>query len=88
MKYLILLLMAVTVTACLEKKAITAHKTNNPDVPVSLLFEHDGCSVFRFVDAERFHYYVRCATFGKQQTMYEYNCGKTCIQYESISTHQ
>lgn len=33
--------------------------TTNAEIRVALLFEHDGCKVYRFRDRER-HYFVKC----------------------------
>lgn len=35
--------------------------TNNPRIKLGLLFEHDGCSIYRFVDGSwTNHYYIKC----------------------------
>jgi hypothetical protein len=64
--------------------------SSNPGFVVSLLFEHDGCEVFRFVDGGNYRYYVRCkpgddVTAIEQHTQY---CGKNCYRtvQEEIQT--
>jgi hypothetical protein len=37
---------------------VNTTKTNNKDVEVSLLFEHDGIKVYRFYDNGSYVYYV------------------------------
>jgi len=35
-------------------------QTDNRDIHVTLLFEHDGCKVYRFTDAGSYIYYANC----------------------------
>lgn len=53
----IVLIAALALVGCVETP-VSTNKTNNQSVPVSLLFEHEGCKVFRFQDGGRYHYYV------------------------------
>lgn len=39
---------------------VAKNTTDNPKVPVDLLFTNNGCSVYRFFDAGRYHYYADC----------------------------
>jgi hypothetical protein len=73
-----MVLVALALAGCAEE-AVSVSSSNNPNVPVSLLFEHDGCRVYRFKDAGRFHYYVTCAGRAErtQSEWFEY-CGKKC----------
>ena len=36
--------------------------TKNPGITLGLLFEHDGCSIYRFRDGSPLtkHYYIKC----------------------------
>lgn len=45
------------VVGCANEPVSTS-KTNNPHVPVSLLFERDGVKVYRFEDGGDYHYYA------------------------------
>lgn len=57
--------------------------TNNRDVPVSLLFTHEGCSVYRFYDAGSSRYYANC---GNSSAGWRESCGKNCQRDMSVST--
>lgn len=62
-----LLLMAglmLSGTGCLAEP-VRKSATSNPEISVGLLFEYDGCKVYRFVD-DRVHYFVRC---GRESTV-------------------
>jgi hypothetical protein len=61
--------------AC-AKDPIRTNSTNNPDIAVSLLFEHDGCKVYRFVDEGTYRYFTNC----KGSTSWEESCGKNCTK--------
>lgn len=54
------LLLAVLLAVGCTKSPVSVDKTNNPEVPVELLFEHEGCRVFRFYDTGRPHYFASC----------------------------
>jgi|SRR6185437_12839664 len=44
-----------------EVSAVATVKTNNPNMKVDFLFEHEGCRVYRFSDNGNDHYYAKCA---------------------------
>lgn len=67
-------------TAC--KPATQTDRTNNPDISVDLLFEKDGCQVYRFWDFG-WHYFASCP--GSAVTTPKV-CGKGCIRDEEIPT--
>jgi hypothetical protein len=56
-----------------EKDPIGKSSTNNPDVTVSLLFEHEGVKVYRFYDNGHAVYY----TDARGRTSWQQNQGKT-----------
>lgn len=58
-KVLLALAVIATVSSCKEmlKEEI---QTDNQNIKVQLLFEHDGCKVYRFYDA-RWVYYTDCS---------------------------
>ena len=82
MKYL-LMLSVLFLMSC-GTDPVNTKATNNPDVNVSLLFEHDGCKVFRFWD-RTYHYYVVCSK-ANAQTLSQESCGKNCTRDEEITT--
>lgn len=61
-----------------EKDPVGNSKTNNPDVTVSLLFEHDGVKVYRFYDNGMPIYY----TDARGKTKREQSNGKTSHSVE------
>ncbi len=74
-------LFAVLLLGCVERAAPqSVHGTSNPGVTVALLFEHDGCKVYRFVDGNA-HYYVHCKS-GESSAMEQHieSCGKDCSE--------
>jgi hypothetical protein len=82
MKYVVIL-MVVLITGC-SRPAVETKATNNPNVPVSKLFDHEGCAVYRFDDGGRTHYYANCGQTVSTATTY--SCGKACVTNEEIST--
>jgi hypothetical protein len=73
----------LVLTAC-SKPPISTAQTDNKEVSVDLLFTNDGCSVYRFEDDGRSHYYTDCR--GNTRTAHVENCGKGCQRtvYEDI----
>lgn len=55
----ILPLLLLTICSCSTPGKETM-STNNPNFNVELLFEHDGCKVYRFSDAGRSRYFSNC----------------------------
>lgn len=73
-------------TAC-ERSPVSTSVTNNPEVPVSYLFEHEGCRVYRFHDGGYRHYFVNCGGTASTSSLSSRPCGKsTCQQVNSIHT--
>jgi hypothetical protein len=61
---------ALFLSGC-ARDPIETSRTDNPQINVEKLFEHDGCSVYRFLDGGHFVYYSNCqgstqASYGKQ----------------------
>ena len=50
---------ALSIFGC-ANDGVAVASTNNAEVPVTLLFEHDGCKAYRFHDVGEYRYYVRC----------------------------
>jgi hypothetical protein len=53
------ILLSLFLTGC-AADAVSTSRSTNPAVPVSLLFEHEGCKVYRFADNGNYHYYANC----------------------------
>lgn len=53
-----LLLGVLLATAGCSKDPVSSSTTNNPNLSVDLLFEHEGVRVYRFYDGGRAHYYA------------------------------
>ena len=68
-----LLVLSITLLGSCTKDPVATSSTNNPDVQVSLLFEHDGVKVYRFYDDGSYIYY----TDARGSTMWRENRGKT-----------
>jgi hypothetical protein len=63
---------------------MSRHPTTNPDYDVELLFQHDGCDIYRFND---FHpvYYAHCHD-GSATTDQPLGCGRGCVREEVTVT--
>lgn len=73
-----LLALCVGVAGC-NADPVSTSPSSNPAVNVELLFEHEGCRVFRFVDGGSHRYYVRCES-GSATALNSHteSCGKNC----------
>lgn len=78
-----IVLLAV-VMAC-EKPAVRTQQTNNPDMDLELLFENEGCKVWRFDDNNRSHYYTDFR--GETITTKTESCGKNCVKQVDENNH-
>lgn len=78
MKILIVLLALV---GC-AKDPISTSNTDNSNFQVELLFTHEGCRVYRFIDSDR-RYFTNCTS---TEYSTSYSCGKNqrCAKPESI----
>lgn len=62
---------------------ISNSQTNNPKIKVELLFEHEGCKVYRFEDGY-YRYFSDCR--GSIETQYAASCGKNCTKQVRYGT--
>jgi hypothetical protein len=69
-----------------EAAPVSSAATNNPEVAVGLLFEHEGCRVYRFRDSGQLHYYAVCEGARPTFAMSKVYCGKGCVRDDSIPT--
>lgn len=64
--------------------------TSNKDVKVELLFEIDGCKVYRFYDSANgslynsAKYFTKCA--GSSSVSWLESCGKNCVREVEVQT--
>ena len=67
---------------------VSTETTNNVEVPVDILFIKDGCTMYRFEDNGRSHYFARCdhAEPPSTTTLTPQDCGKGCVLIEEIPT--
>jgi len=73
MKQILLALAFITLVGCREN-ALKKVESNNSGVEVELLFENDGCKVYRFWDGN-YVYYTDCT--GKISYEYTTQSGKS-----------
>lgn len=78
-KLLSIFLIAIIFTSCV-KKAEKKMITSNNNFHVELLFEHEGCKVYRFLD-DGYKYYTTC----EGSVEWSHKEGKT-NKYDSIQT--
>jgi hypothetical protein len=60
-------------------------QTNNHDIHVTFLFEHDGCKVYRFMDAGNYIYYANCGL--SSDTAWNHMVGRV-NRHEQVPTNQ
>jgi hypothetical protein len=78
-KFLLLGALALVISGCAPaNEPLFTSATDNPRINVEELFEHDGCKVYRFVDARAYVYFTNCN--GSVQSSYTRNCGKNCTE--------
>ncbi|MFN8355545.1 MAG: DUF4884 domain-containing protein [Spirosomataceae bacterium] len=78
-------LLAVGLSSCLAP-AQKVLQASNPQVRVELLFEVDGCKVYRFNDGSGFKYFTKCE-FNSSVGWVD-SCGKNCTYYtENMTTY-
>ena len=79
----VLLLLAISLLAagCVANP-VTREQTNNAEVAVDLLFEHEGVRVYRFTDGGRFHYYAvpRAGVHAESFSTWSEPCGRRCTR--------
>ena len=61
--------------------------SSNPTAKVQLLFEVDGCKVYRFYDGLNPRYFTKCLN-GNSSVGWMESCGKNCTYYaENITSY-
>jgi hypothetical protein len=67
--------------------AQTVLKGSNPSIKVELLFEVDGCKVYRFYDGGAPRYFTKCKD-GNSSVGWIQSCGKNCSFYtENVTSY-
>lgn len=75
---------ALLITGCSAKSESTV-QTSNSNVKVEKLFEHEGCTAYRFDDQRTVHY-VRCTGQPITSTSENVSCGKNCTREQNTVT--
>jgi hypothetical protein len=78
----ILFVCLLACAGCMADPIATA-PTNNAQIQVDLLFEHEGCRVFRFRDIG-YHYFVKCDAAGPNASVLPDKCGKSQQECGSV----
>jgi hypothetical protein len=79
---ILVLISCIGMAGCNQPAEIVSSSTN-PKVPVETLFSHEGCTVYRFYDGGRNHYFARCPGVTETVGQYSQTCGKGCVRTES-----
>ena len=79
--------LAVILSGC-NAEPVSVAQTDNAEIRVARLFDHDGCTVYRFHDGGRDRYFVKCAEGNDRAESDDTEpCGKTpCPRPEVIET--
>jgi hypothetical protein len=75
MKHLLLLLLGVIIFTSCKNDSIKTEVTDFNGVKIALLFEKDGCKMYRFKDGLEFIYWSDCR--GKVEYEYTTKTGKS-----------
>ncbi len=80
---LVVLALTLLLYAC-EKKALRVVPTDNSDIELKLLFEIDGCRIYRFQDEGSSRYVTVCGSHQTASTQWNesHPCGKGCVHIE------
>ena len=79
------LLLLLSLAGCMTEPLATV-PTNNAGIQVDLLFEHDGCRIYRFRDIS-YHYYAKCDGAGPTASVLPDRCGKSGQECGSVPTN-
>lgn len=84
----LLLLSSLWIFSC-RVPAQSRLQATNPQVRVELLFEVDGCKVYRFYDSGQPRYFTKCqGNVGSSSVGWVQPCGKNCSFYaENITAY-
>lgn len=71
------------VAAGCAKEPVSKEETSNPEVGVDILFDYDGCRMYRFHDAGEYRYFARCG----QQVTVAWSDSKTQSNGKTTTTY-
>lgn len=84
--FCLILASTIVVSSC-RTPAQTTLKGSNPAIKVELLFEVDGCKVYRFYDGGAPRYFTKCKD-GNSSVGWMQSCGKNCSFYaENVTSY-
>ena len=65
-----------------SQKPLAVYRTENPDYQTEKLFTDDGCTVYKFSDEGRSHYFAKCVDAKKVEVIgtHSETCGKNCTK--------
>lgn len=80
-----ILIIAMFLLVACNKEAQQEVQSSNSEIKLELLFEHEGCKVYRFNDGGRNIYWSDCR--GNMQSSYYQSSGKTghTVYQQSLS---
>lgn len=86
-KILSICALLVLLAGC-EKEPLSVERVDNNEFSLDKLFTHDGCTLYRFYDGGRNHYYSDCR--GRTTSAYSTSCGKGCTstKYNEVETNE
>ena len=73
-------------TGCALAKPLSTQPTNNEEITIEKLFDHDGCTVYRWRDGNLPRYYAKCSGATTVTTAWDGSCGKSCRVERSLET--
>lgn len=83
MKKILIIISFGLLASCDEpNRGVEVLKTNNSEFDVHLLFEVDGCKVYRFMDYGRERYFSNC----NGSVEWTESCGKNCTRDVQVPT--
>lgn len=79
-------LLMSSLNACMAPAQMNL-QSSNPNIKVELLFEVDGCKVYRFYDRQQPRYFTKCQN-GSSSVGWLESCGKNCTYYaENVTSY-
>jgi hypothetical protein len=76
----VMLLSVVLAAGCAREPIGEPIHTNNPDLQLAFMFEHEGCRVYRFYDQGYARYFSDCR--GSVSGGENHTCGKGCSSFK------
>jgi hypothetical protein len=82
-----LFIVGLTIVSCVAPPPQSVLKTSNPGFKAELLFEVDGCKVYRFYDGARPLYFTKCKDSTTTSSVgWIESCGKNCTRFVDNKT--